>query len=1364
MSSLLYTNIKPLNVSGSNFSTWETRIRDLIDMQSLSYLLQDDVDTKDDKFQLKDLQLRSLLKQHLDDQTLLLFKQIESGRSLWKALQTKYGTSQSVDKISALEELYTLKLTDNDDPADHLLSFQTIVAKLLSIDAKPSETDQLKILIKSIKTTAGPFHYLRIGETRNPSPSLDSFIRLYTDSLAEVRSESPTVNTAMLTRPVNRHGTRTSNSTNDSRHLIICDYCHRHRHSKIDCYKRLIDLGKALDLPIDVTEQELTQIKENVHKYIKSHRSPIARAQLTKLPSTLNKRSWFVDTGATAHMTNDRSLFTVYKNKPSIVELGNGSKLSCLGTGTLTLSGHDLHNVLLVPELSCNLFAPQAEGKKLVWMGDGDDLFFKARDSGETMLHANLDESTNLYQIEVRNSHSPKALDLSNDTLWHDRLGHPSWKIQRKLGLENDKSRGNTLCDICVQSKRSRASFPPILRAETQPLEILHMDLVGPITPISRAGYRYFLSIRDQCTRKIFAYPLKSKAQTEMKIRDCIAVFENELNLKVKAIHSDNGMEFLKASLRHFLKSRGIRLQTSAVYTPEQNGIAEAANKQIITKTRSLLLQSHLPKTFWPEAIHTACYLINRLPSSAIEFSIPERLWSQKETSLQHLRPFGCDVWSHIPSQYRSKFDATASPGIMLGYSDHPANYVIWDLRSHKILITPHITFNESSYSHAISMSVDNLPETVPFIFQYPMLPVETSNDNNDSGGDSEACPQSGGERLENIPANAPGDVSVYSTPITLPPTQTPTVQSRIPVRTPSSLPSTPVPNTTNTRPVRIKKPSRLLTDPAFYVPPITKKKHARAFLTIEEDVHSKHLDPPQTLKEALARDDADLWKAAVDRELEAHKTNGTWSFQHLPLGKKAIGCRWVFTVKNTLTSAPLKYKARLVAQGFSQVPGIDFDEVYAPVVKWDTIRLLSAIAAVHDFEIDQMDVRTAFLNGDLEEDVYMKIPTGISEQPPTMYCKLNKALYGLKQAPRTWNKMLDDTLLSLGLEKSKYDSALYSMCRDGIRFYILVWVDDLKLVCSSREFLDNFKKRLMACFDMEDMGPVSDLLGIKFNRDRQNGTIHLSQEKYISSLLAQYSMQSANPVSTPLPPNEYPQPLVNPSDALDVASHHEYRKLIGSLLYLSTCTRPDLSFAVNALSRFQQTPSYDHLLLAKRILRYLKGTLYLGITYGRGGNDSAIQLQNYSDANFAGDSDRHSVAGYLSLFGGGPISWRSRKISYTSLSTTEAEYVAASMMTQEVLWLSRLLSSLGENVQHPIMIWLDNQPAIAITKNPVYESKTKHLDVRYHFIRDYVADGTVKFSYVPTESMLADILTKPVTSCILNSCLYHMGLLPLTL
>jgi hypothetical protein len=511
----------------------------------------------------------------------------------------------------------------------------------------------------------------------------------------------------------------------------------------------------------------------------------------------------------------------------------------------------------------------------------------------------------------------------------------------------------------------------------------------------------------------------------------------------------------------------------------------------------------------------------------------------------------------------------------------------------------------------------------------------------------------------------------------------------------------------------------------------------------------------PQSWKQAMESAESVQWKIAGQLEMDTIKERGVWTLVELPPGRKAISSRWVFAFKLNAQGEIVRFKARLVAKGFSQIEGEDYNETFAPVAKFQSIRALLALAAQKGYFVHQMDVTSAFLYGDLDEEIYMQQPEGFIV-PGKEHCvlRLHKALYGLKQASRAWYHRFDSVLKTFGFTRSRVDHCVYYLRRSGQVVIIFIYVDDSGIVSSSLHLLGQVKEFLHAHFAMKDLGEAEYVLGIQLIRSPDLKSIILSQKAYLLSILTRFGMKDCAPVSTPMDPKL--KLLPSPPDSQPVDA--PYAAVIGSLMYAMLGTRPDLAFAVSYLSRFTARPSAEHWTALKRVLRYIKGTLDYGLVYSS--TASSPGLLGYSDADWANDeASSRSVGGYVFTLAGGAISWSSTRQHCVTLSSTEAEYVALTEAAKEALWLRLFMEEIGHPLSTSLELRADNAGAIALSKNPEFHKRTKHIRIRYHFIREVVADGSISVTFVPTTQQIADILTKPLGRILFSRFVEMLGI-----
>jgi hypothetical protein len=550
-------------------------------------------------------------------------------------------------------------------------------------------------------------------------------------------------------------------------------------------------------------------------------------------------------------------------------------------------------------------------------------------------------------------------------------------------------------------------------------------------------------------------------------------------------------------------------------------------------------IQAGLPNQFWAEAVNTAAYLINRGPSVPLEHKIPEEVWSGKEVKLSHLKVFGCVSYVHISDHARSKLDPKSVKCTFIGYGDDDFGYRFWNDQNKKVTRSRDVIFNENvMYKDRDRQSPSNSAQSDPVYVELDDIPESSVAQQVVESSQSEGLtPQDNTQRID-------------------------TPQS--PASTPAH---TPI----------LRRSSR---------PHVPNRRYLNYLLLTDEG-------EPECYDEACQVEDASKWELAMKDEMKSLISNNTWELAELPMGKKALHNKWVYRVKEEHDGSK-RHKARLVVKGFQQKEGIDYSDIFSPVVKLTTIRSVLSIVAAEGLHLEQLDVKTAFLHGDLEEEIYMQQPNGFSMKgKENLVCKLKKSLYGLKQAPRQWYKKFDGFMQKNGYYKCNADHCCYFKRFESSYIILLLYVDDMLVASSDMDEIKKLKKQLSSKFDMKDLGAAKQILGMRIHRDKQRGILQLSQAEYIGRILKRFNMSDAKAVSTPLASHFRLSKDQSPKTEEEEGfmAKVPYASAIGSLMYAMVCTRPDIAHAVGAVSKFMTNPGKQHWEAVKWILRYLRGT-----------------------------------------------------------------------------------------------------------------------------------------------------------------------------
>ncbi|KAK8578797.1 hypothetical protein V6N12_069141 [Hibiscus sabdariffa] len=518
--------------------------------------------------------------------------------------------------------------------------------------------------------------------------------------------------------------------------------------------------------------------------------------------------------------------------------------------------------------------------------------------------------------------------------------------------------------------------------------------------------------------------------------------------------------------------------------------------------------------------------------------------------------------------------------------------------------------------------------------------------------------------------------------------------------------------------------------------------------ITTHGDVILVDRDEPKTYQEAVASPDSEKWLEAMRSEMDSMSDNQVWTLVEPPEGIKPIGCKWVFKKKTDMDGNVQTYKGRLVAKGFRQIHGIDYDETFSPVAMIKSIRILLAVAAFHDYEIWQMDVKTAFLNGKLEEDVYMTQPEGfVAPEDARKVCKLQRSIYGLKQASRSWNLRFNEAIQEFGFVRNEDEPCVYKKFSGSIVSFLVLYVDDILIIGNDIPTLQSIKTWLSSCFSMKDLGEAAYILGVKIYRDRSRRLLGLSQSTYIDKVIKRFSMEESKRGFLPMRHGISLSKEMCPStpQERERMSQIPYASAIGSIMYAMICTRPDLSYALSMTSRYQANPGEGHWTAVKNILKYLRRTKDVFLVYG---GEEELRIKGYTDASFQTDKDdSRSQSGFVFCLNGGAVSWKSSKQDTVADSTTEAEYIAASEAAKEAVWIKKFMTELGviPSISDAVDLYCDNNGAIAQAKEPRSHQRSKHILRCFHLIREIIDRGDVEICKVNMDDNIADPLTKPL-------------------
>nr|KYP50444.1 Retrovirus-related Pol polyprotein from transposon TNT 1-94 [Cajanus cajan] len=991
---------------------------------------------------------------------------------------------------------------------------------------------------------------------------------------------------------------------------IVCQVCCKPGHAASHCYHRFNKnyIGQNSD------EQKSEKDKEqnyNFNAYVAS-------------PSTVEDLDWYFDSGASNHVTYDQNkVQEVNENDgKSFLTVGNGANLKIIACGDSSLDTQqkslNLKDILYVPKITKNLLSIS----KLTFDNDiyvefhDVACFVKDKLTGRILLEGKIKDG--LYQLPGGSTSTNKRphVFFSIKETWHRKLGHPNSKVLNEVmklcNIEASPCENFEFCEACQFGKAHNLPFQNSVSCAKEPLDLVHSDVWGPAPISSVSGFKYYVLFLDDWSRFTWIYPLKQKSDVFQAFIQFRNLVENQFNKRIKTLQCDGGGEF--KSLSKVLIKTGIQLRESCPYTSAQNGRAERKHRHVVESGLTLLAQAKMPLHYWWEAFSTAVFLINRLPTQVIKNKSPYQQLFDKNPDYTAMKTFGCACYPCLKPYNQHKLQFHTTKCVFLGYSGSHKGYKCLNSTG-RIFISRHVVFNEHHFPFHDGFLNTRKPAEIitdPTSLLFPISPTGSNvaneeqrlHTNNNSSSNTKSKHQV--EQAENQNTI---DATI---------SQNTFANSRIE----NNIESINQHQMTTRSKMGIIKPKKP------YVGAVEK--------TLEEQ-------EPETTYEALENPE---WKKAMIAEFKALMMNKTWTLVPYQGQKNIIDCKWVFKTKYKADGTIERRKARLVAKGFQQTLGLDYDETFSPVIKAITVRIILSIAVHFNWEIRQMDINNAFLNGELKETVFMRQPEGfLDKSRPQHICKLTKAIYGLKQAPRSWYDRLRNALLKWGFKNTRSDSSLFVLMSKAHITFLLIYVDDIIITGSSSSFLSSFIKQLNIMFALKDLGSLHYFLGVEACRDASG--LYLKQTKYVLDLLKKFNLEHVSSCPTPMVTgrslSEEAELMKNPT---------LYRRAIGVLQYL-TNTRPDIAYSVNRLSQYMQAPTTIHWQSVKRVFRYLKGTMNHCLHIKPSVD---LDITGFSDADWATNiEDRKSVAGYCVFLGESLITWSSKKQRVVSRSSTES-------------------------------------------------------------------------------------------------------------
>lgn len=1215
-------------------------------------------------FQKEDAKAQAIIVTGLSDKHLDIVKDCETAKTQIEALKSVFTRTTSLTKLAVWRRLINLKNEQCENMEDLFLKFDTIVRDLKEHKTVLNDSDKVCHLLLSL-----PERYNSVVTALETIENVKfDFVksRLLDEEL-KIKAKSEDLSSFKASAGCFRCGSQSHWQSSCPKNKDRGESW-RGRGVYIRGYNRRARSGRSY-------RGGGRNYRQNEREDRQAHMTEETEGEVQLYAANLcletdGKITMVLDSGASNHFLKEeleKYMVNIRKlDRPVIIHIANGEKLQANKIGTLKTQCQRQKisiEALIVKNLKHNLLsASKLTSKGYTIVVERDKTTIK----GESFsLKCEMKNGLYLLQLDEVKDQEQCNVTVQEQGLWHRRLGHPGNDALIQLGLPTEKK----ICSTCMEAKGVRCSFKNSVKRTTKIGELIHTDICGPFNPTAYDGSRYFQTIIDDYSHFTIVKTLKTKNEAEQNIKNFIEEVETQKEIKVKAIRADNGGEFVSNTFKVFCMNKGIALEYTMPHTPQENGTAERMNRTLLDKIRTKIIESAIPKTLWCEALKCSVYELNRLPTKALQRGMtPSQIWNNRN-DLSKLRVFGCRSWyTKLPKG--NKLDPRAKTVVMVGYCG--GGYNLWSPDEQRLIKSRDVRFDESVMEFK-ERNNNKKQETNQKTISFSEQDKENENlqENDQNIDPNETLSNSSGDEFQDS-GNEPNN-------------------------------EIEVPETTTTRTGRTTKRPGYLTDYDMHV--------AYCLLTATST-------EPRTFQEANLQDE---WKESIQKELSSHINLETWSEVYvLPENVKPIDTRWIFKQKEDGTK-----KSRLVAKGF-QVPynGEEFD--YAPVCRISTIRLMLSIAVERNYLVEQIDVPTAFLNGEIDTDVYIKKPEGLVSN--FKFFKLKRALYGLRNSPKCWNIKFNDIMTNLGFIRSNYDYCLY--LKENI--YLVLYVDDA-LIMGTNEQVDTLIQNLYNVFQVKKMTKIQSFLGMQF--EFKENYIKVHQTKMIEKLLKEFEMEQTKPIATPMDVN------FHISEEEEILQNVPYRRLICSLMYISITTRPDICQSVSLLSRYLDKPTTSAWNAGKRVLRYLNSTKNYGLTLKK----SNTSLVGMCDADWGGDRiTRKSVSGFIAFHNDNPIAWFSRKQTCVAISSMEAEYVAAAVAAQELVNLKGLLIEFG-NYQE-VFLKCDNLSAIATMKNFENSKRGKHIEIKYHFIKDLCLKKVFTIKYVSSSQNYADMFTKSLS------------------
>lgn len=1190
-----------------------------------------------------------------------------SSHLMWNVLKKKYEKLSLIDSIHLRDKLWSRKLKRPEDVEEHLEYMRNIFRKIkATTDKFDLETEFILTVLRSLTPD---FKMVQSLSANNDVLTIDNVfpkIVSHANELikqAEVDS-TPKMTTFKLSSKIKRN----------------CSFCKRVGHTDEKCWAKHPELRPKRD-----------------NKNAGSSRASIMFSSFSTKLSLPNE--FILDSGASHHFVANKSLLTdIELIEPKPIDTPDGVLVTTT-KGKLEMKA--VGGKLIFEAYYVEGFKINAISQNRCWR-NGARVYFDNK-TGSIKI-----SKDGIYFIAEICDEGLHKISCFSSKLWHEKLGHVNNQTVKAMSKQFEYiSSDNRDCLSCIENKLSKPKFSTKPRNENlKQLDLVQADLCGPY-PTGVNGGRYYITITDEFSKLTRLTILKNKSDVFEAIKEYVNWSNTQSGKKIKRFLSDNGGEFSNSKVKQLFNEHGIEFELTPPYTPELNGVSERKNRTINDSARTMLNTAKFPVKYWEYAVMHAVYLQNRLPSSAIDGQIPfQKFFDNRNISLKKLMPFGTLCFS-VTRKRSSKMSPHGKPYTIVGKTEN--GYLLFDPVSNNEVLSRNVRPVEGQYFNfdRIKTKVDNVQvcskdETISLSFEI----VRTDSENTTT---SQIPSQS------DLLNSSPTDISISTNSDNLIESSESTTNS-IPTNSTNTNSEEPSASTsTDLDPNQLRRSNRT----NFGVPPVRYDEDRAKFLSSAISTLNREITVPSSYEEAIQSPQKPEWIIAMNDELNSLHEHDVYEEVNYT-DQRLINSKLLFSTKTDRNGFILRYKCRLVGKGYSQREDEDYTETFSPVVDKSTVRLMLTLATKCNWSVKMVDVKTAFLNGPLEETIYIKPPEPLCE--PNKCWKLKKSLYGLRQSGHNWNQLLNTILLNYGLMRSEIDQCLFY----SPNLRVLSYVDDLLLFGNPSE-IEKFIKYLKSKVEIHEINVVNRFLGV--NVEKKNGKFLLDQTDFIQSLSNKFHLPNVN-VSKPLASD------VHISES-DPKTDQPVQSLIGALLYISNWTRPDVACAVAKVAQYTHLKCKSSFRFAIQILKYLNCTRDHKLVLHAEPNSPILSA--YADSGFLGP-DSKSQSGFVIKLHGSTIRWMSKKQTVVATSTCEAEYIALASATSHLVGVYQQLYELNIRVDLPIPVYEDNQSALAAVYNG---TKIKHIQMRFHFFRQYVLNGLIEPVFIESKFQLADTLTK---------------------